>query len=275
MTKKIIVLVDLSASSSRLLLEANTWAIRLNADLLVVHQTFSAAPAMGDPEIRSQIGLQSRREALARLAAFVAETRVSGANIKFHITTSNLDTALLKLKTTITADIIVVGVKDKNWVERLFLGDTAIKLVNELSNTIIAIPELPDTYDLSTVYVAIKQKYPLNEIAFSNLISTSDNTRLPVRLMSVLKPTEPEDSTREYLQSLCDKYSAIADMSYELIRSEHPYSAIKQYMDGHEGLLMIQKGTRNLADIFRKYFVNDAISHGQFPVAILPYNATQ
>jgi nucleotide-binding universal stress UspA family protein len=273
MTKKIIVLVDLSEFSKQLLYIANTWAKRLAAELLVVHQTFSAAPAMGDPEIRSKIGVQSRREAITKLAGFVAETKISGANIKFHVTTSNLDTALLKLKTTITADIIVVGIKSKNWLERLVLGDTATKLINELNNTIIAIPDLPSTYDLSTLHVAIKQKYPLNDLAFRNLVTPNDS-RVKVNLISVVNPTEDEVNMREYIQSLCAKYSAIANIGYDLIVSEDTFSVLKEYMSARQGLLVIQKGSRNLSDIFRRYFVNDAISYAQFPVVVLPSNTT-
>ena len=269
-TKRVVVLVDLSETSGKLLMFANDLAIESGIELWVVHQTFSFAPALGDAEIRSGIDLNSRREALKKLSAYVADAGVNGNHISYHVTTNNLDGAILNLKAMGPDDVIVVGVRAKGWLQRLLMQGTAVKLVNAVQNTIIALPDVSGSQSLSKLYVAIKPDYPLNHEQLRNLALLDGQSGKPIHFLSVPSSGEDTETLLRFLKSQCDIYGDIASVSFEILPTGNTLSGIRQYMQDKEGMLVVQRGSRNFLDIFRKYFATDLIHDAQIPTIILP-----
>jgi len=271
MKKRFILLIDLTEQSKALLRLANTWAMEAGAELLIVNQVFSLAPGMGEAEVRNDIKRQERREARLQLADFAK--KVLGDTIvpvKFYVTTGSLEAAIHKLHHSKTSDFIWVGMKSKNWLERIFLQSTAVRLTSDVEQSIIALPDDCTTTDFDHFYVAIAPKYPLNEDAFRNLLSITITTGKKISLFSVLRPNENDEEARAYLKSLSDLYSQNASINYEIVRYDDIVSGIKDYIRQKQGILVLQKGTRTLADFFRKYIVHDFLHLSEIPLVILP-----
>src|SRR5690606_18867893 len=132
---------DFSEHSKTLLRFAGNWAKSVNAELLVVNQVFSVAPAMGEGEIRDEIKRQEKRSALAQLSGFVKNVwNDSGVSIKLYVTTGSLQTAIDKLHRSKNLDLIFTGVTSTNWIERIFMQSTALRLSNEIDKMIVALP---------------------------------------------------------------------------------------------------------------------------------------
>jgi hypothetical protein len=132
---------------------------------------------------------------------------------------------------------------------------------------------LPDGYkgtDFDHLYVAVSPKYPLNEDAFRKLLSIATSIGKKVTVFSVLKSNEPDEEVKSYLKSLGDLYSQTQAISSETVRNDDALSGIRAYMEQKEGILVVQKGTRTLADFFRKYVVDDLLHLSEIPLVILP-----
>jgi|GEM_PF-3313716 len=269
-TKRIIVLVDLSETSAKLLMFAKELSETAGVELLVVHQAFSLAPAMGDAEIKSGIDLQSRRDALKKLSAYVSDAGANGPHVRCHVTTSNLDGALLSLQAMSQNDVIVVGIRSKSWVERLLTQGTAVKLVNAIQSVIVALPDLPVPPDLVVLHVAITPKYPVNHAQLRNLVLLNAITIKELRFLSVPSPEEDLTPLKEFLKAQCDMFGDLVNVSYEILQPGNVLAAIRSYMQNNQGVLVVQRGPRNFLDIFRKYFATDIIYDAQLPTIILP-----
>jgi ABC-type branched-subunit amino acid transport system substrate-binding protein len=123
---------------------------------------------------------------------------------------------------------------------------------------------------MSTVYMGVNEKYAVNEEALDSLVAIKQGVIQQLSFISVLRPAEDEQKTEQYLQQLQAKYSQSVSVSYSIFRNEEPVKAIKEIMNKNHGVLVIQKGTRNLADVFRKFFTTEMIYNANIPVIILP-----
>ena len=271
MKKRFILLTDLTEQSKNTLRLVNNRAKKVNAEMLLVHQFFSVAPGMGETEIRNEIKRQERKQALAQLSDFAKETLgEDSATLKYYVTTGSLETAIHRLHHSEMSDFILVGVKSKSWLERIFLQSTAVRLISEIQKTIIALPDDLEKTDFDHLHVAVTLKYPLNEDAFRKLLSITASVGKRIVLFSVLKHNEPDEEIREYLNVLSDLYAQYAPINVEIKREEDPIAGIKEYMQKQEGMLVVQKGTRTITDLFRKYVVDDLLRLSEIPMVILP-----
>jgi hypothetical protein len=268
--KRFIVLIDLAAHSKQLLIFADKWARMVNAEVLVVHQKMPLIPGIGESEVIEDIKREHRKKALDELSQFVQNTLTDSTSVKLYVTTHNLEGSLSRLKQSKTLDFFFVGMKYKNLFEKMLISSTAIKLVNEMDNVIIALPEgnLPDNMD--TLYIAIKQKYPLNEPALQHILSITGNSIKKIHLFSMLKPGENDSIIKNHLLSLQMRFKDQIAITYECQTTNDAFQEIKHYMQDRPGLLVVQKGSRDLVDFFRKYLVNDLINYAQIPLVILP-----
>jgi hypothetical protein len=91
-----------------------------------------------------------------------------------------------------------------------------------------------------------------------------------VTLFSVIKPTEPDEGVRNHLKSLSNRYTGQEPVNIEIVRNDDVLTGIRTYMESRNGILVVQKGTRTLADFFRKYVVDDMLHLSKVPLIILP-----
>lgn len=268
---KFVVLTDMSENSRQLLQFAHKTAANAKATLLVVHQSTLPVPAMGDSESLQSIKNENKNRSLGALMEYVADTVNIDTPIEYKVTTGNLQAFIYSMEKSTDFDLAFVGVKHKGLVEKMLVGNTVTKLANDISRIIVAIPEGQAPPDVSTLYVAVKKEYELNEAALHKCINAFRNSATNVHLFSVLTPREDEGPVINYMEKIVSGIPAGITARYEVQRSDTPHRHIKELMRGHtDGILVIQKGPRTFADIFRKYFVNDLVDDTQLPVIILP-----
>lgn len=270
MKARFIVLIDLSEYSKPLLKYADSWAQRTNAELLVVHQTTDLLPGIGDAEVISNIKQQSRKRALKQLSKFVIETIGTLGGVKLYVTANNLEDSFDMLKKSKSHDVFFVGMKYKSLFEKIFITSTTIKLTNEMDNLIIALPEKQVTEDIDTLYIGLKHQYPLNEQAFQDLLHISGDSLKRLHFFSVLKKGAVGDEAEKYIAAVQSRYADRFSVTYEIYSADDTFREIKDYMTKNKGVLVVQKGSRNIVDFFRKYFVNELVNYAQIPLIILP-----
>jgi hypothetical protein len=91
-----------------------------------------------------------------------------------------------------------------------------------------------------------------------------------VHFFSVIKPEENPEAAGRYLEALHDRYAGQVRTSHTLFRNDDPISAVKGFMMQNRNILVIQKGSRTLLDIFRRFWTTELINIAQIPIVILP-----
>lgn len=270
MKNRFIVLIDLSEYSRWMLLYAYNWAQSAHAELLLVHQTTDPVPGLGETSIISEIKKDNSKRALKALSQFVYSVLPKGTKVKLHVTSHNLENSVQMLRKSQFRDIFFVGMKYKSLFEKIFISSTAIRLADEIENIIVAIPEKNEDAHLDTLYIGIKQKYPLNEEQLEHVLSIAGNAAKKLHFFSMLKEGEPAAETESYVKEVQLRYTGRYAVTYAVYKVEDAFQGIKDFMHANNGTLVIQKGTRSLVDYFRKYYVNDLINYAQIPLIILP-----
>ncbi|MBN8876469.1 MAG: universal stress protein [Sphingobacteriales bacterium] len=272
MKKRFIVLIDFSDYSKHLLLLVNTWAKKANAEVVLVHQVIKPVPALATTDVIDKLKQSLRESALEELKAFANEVIGDNNNIRFRVDTAHLISIIENLEVANTIDYIFVGLNDRPAIDRLFLGSTASELSKQSDKIILAFPTQNTDISVDKLYVGVKEKYPVNEKAFQNLIGIMKDVIREIHFFSSLKPAEEQETTEKYLQLLNTRYGSQIDASYTIYRNEKPINTVKEYMLKNKGLLVIQKGSRTLADLFRKFWTTEMINSANIPVIILPNN---
>ena len=90
MKKRFIILVDFSEYSDNLIKYACDWSIRVNAEILLVHQSIVLTPALSENESRQQITHYTNDEALKNLKALAKELIPPTMKVSFSVSESNL-----------------------------------------------------------------------------------------------------------------------------------------------------------------------------------------
>lgn len=272
MNKRFIVLTDLSEESSKLLLFAARWAEKVNATIVVAHQATTLAPGMGESEILSGIKRRNKQNALRELHDFTYKTLGHVRNTRFHVTTSNIETSLARLNRSKQLDVIFVGIKrEKSIIEKWLTESTAVKLSNDINKLIISIPVDTTDFNFDSLYIAVKQAYPINEGELRNLITISAPMFQHISFLSVVSKELVNGETETYLGTLSNKYAERVPISCEVQYADNESAMLNDYISTKDNsIIAIQKGPRNLLDIFRKYHVNSLLKDGSKPLIIIP-----
>jgi hypothetical protein len=270
MKRRFIVLTDLSDHSKRLLTRVHDWARKARAELLLVHQVVKAMPGFGDSEIIQSLRQAEMESAFAGLKLFAEEAAGDISDMYFHVDTMHIISMIEGLEAADTVDYLFVGLNNKPVIDRLFLGNTAAELSKQLNKIIIAFPAANNDIDVETLHVGIIEKYPLNEESFGGLMAIMAGIIKKLHFFSVIKPAESQEAAEKYLDALQACYAERVPTSYSVFRSEDPIGTVKDFMVKNRGILVMQKGSRNLLDIFRRFWTTELISMAQIPIVILP-----
>lgn len=270
MKRRFIALIDFSDHSEWLLSFSYRWSREVNAELLLIHRSTEMLPGMVDTESRNEMRRDSAERSIARLNAFVEERLGADTTIKYHGEPYNIAAAILELQTPEIRDYIFVGMNERSSLENLVIGSTALHLTEEIKSIIIGLPTTRYDFHFDKFHVAVKDTYPLKEAEFSDLLSIKQHMTQQAGFFSVLKPGNDHEKAEEYLNGLCARFGNDIQASYEILEGEDTVAVIKEYMLANNGVLVIQKGSRSLLDMFRRFFTTEMIRDAYIPVIILP-----
>jgi hypothetical protein len=270
MKKRFIVLIDFSDYSEWLLSLTYNWTLQVSAELILVHHIVHAIPGLGDAEVVSEMKRNVEEQNLLKLRAFTESVIGYNTSAKYYIDLYGVSSAVTKLQEQGTIDYLFVGMNDKTALENIIVTSTALQLRDQLNNIIIALPTAARDLHFESLHVGINQAYPLNDLRFQELLYIMRGVTKHINFFSVLKNGASHREVTTYMKALCDKYQREFPTSYNISEANNAASAIKGYMKDNQGVLVVQKGPRNIMDIFRRFFTTEIILHAQVPVIILP-----
>lgn len=274
---RLIVLIDFSLYAQALVELASRWSEIANADLVFVHKVAGIVPAMADSDTKASVIEAEKKDALEKLKKWTDEKVPASTNVTFLVSDASLVETLTGLLDEGTNDFILVGIKGTGMLKRILMGSVATHVINELNQTTIAVPERLCANNVCHlrprhVVVTLTDKYPLNETALNNFLSTFRQKVESLMFVSVLKEDEPAGDDREMLSGLTERYNRQVRSSYKILRGKNAFDEIKSYLHGEEDtVLVVQKGSRTLTDqFFRKFFINQIVNDGSLPMIVLP-----
>lgn len=272
MRKRFIILTDLTDDSSNLLRYAYEWSVKIDAELVLVHNAYVLSPALADQENKQILRQLTNDEALAKLKFFAQNILPAGVFARYIVSNENLLDTIIQLLREPFENLILLSLKEKNFLRRIFVRNTSIQIIDHVHNITVAVPKNLAIFSLKHIYVAVSSKYPLNIISFNKLLEYAKGSIEKINFFSLLNSERDAFYIEKYLRELRDMYKDKYDVSYDLYYENNVHGSIKNIIDNqaHE-LLVIQKGTRLIADyFFRKFVVDELIHDGETPLVVLP-----
>ncbi|MBS1552648.1 MAG: universal stress protein [Bacteroidetes bacterium] len=272
MKKRFILLIDFSEYSGNLIRYACDWGNKVNAELLLVHQTIVLSPAFAEIESRKSIAEDTNDEALQNLKALAKELIPSNVKTSFLASENNLQITLDKLLAEPFDNLIFVGLKGTGLLKKIFLGSVALQVIDNTKNIIVAMPKEINAFSHEKIFVAVTKKHPLNVLELNNFLKFIDKENTGITFFYLSNPNEKTTGTEKQLRDLSALFADRFNTSYEVYEGSDPFESIKKVINNEvEEMLIVQKGTRFLTDqLFRKFLINELVYEGKTPLIILP-----
>ena len=118
--------------------------------------------------------------------------------------------------------------------------------------------------------VGVHPNYPLNRKQLNTVLKALENNLEKIEFFTILKETEDEQPTKDYLLKIQSEYKSIKS-EIQIYRGDDATSALRDRMkQSHSSFLVLQQGSRSLTDkLFRKFTINELVYRAQTPLIVL------
>lgn len=134
--RRILLATDLTMASERATAEALQLARDLRAELLAV-SVIDPSSHVTDPTIRRMDQRRAARETAAQ--ALVVRGRRAGVNVSFLVWEGDPGPAIVDAAASEEADLVVVGTRGRNRVERMVLGSVSDHVVRHATCPVLIV----------------------------------------------------------------------------------------------------------------------------------------
>lgn len=271
MNKRLIVLIDFSKHSASLLKYAAAWSQHAATDLLLVHHTQPLIPSLTHEKDRAQIIRQANEEARHALHELKKALLPPGLPAAVEVTEASLIKTVQHLLDEPAPQVLVMGLKGTGLLKQLFIGSTAVEIIEQVQHTVVAIPKDLDTFAPERIFVAVSEKQYLNAAALHQLLDFYPGIG-HITFFHLSKEEELSVQMQRQLQGLAGLFAHRTYTDVDVYRGSHAFDRIRGVVSNSTGeLLVVQKGSRLLTDqLFRRFLINELIYDARTPLIILP-----
>jgi nucleotide-binding universal stress UspA family protein len=272
MAFKLIVPIDFSPYSERLLQFAEILSNNTRCEIQIIHQIAGAVPALTDATSRSQILAHEKEQAKISINLLVQKCLTPGKKVTQLITDRKLLTVLKEIANSGKGDVVLTGLKGTGFIKKVLIGSEAQKMISELDTIIVAIPMMTALTSPKNLLVAVSPKFPLNHEKFGDVLQNLIQSVKSISFFSILKEDANEREVQDYMESLKSRYNPIFNVSSKILLKPEAFEEIKKEANlVDDAFLVLQKGSRTLTDqLFREYLTDKLIYDGSLPLIILP-----
>ena len=266
---RIIVLIDFSTYSKSVVKLAEQLAQQLNAETVFLHELSSLASSFtADADTRSKLVREEEKEALQQLKLLVKP--YSFVKTEFKVGQQPILEMLNQLRTGGYNNWLLLGLKGTGLLKQLFIGSTALDIINQTDFLTIAVPVKEDIHLPQRLVVGVHPSYPLNEKQLYQLLENYNSTPTELEFLSIVLPEDNKTAFQTSLATYADKFKAYQP-TIKLAEGKQAMDDLKTYMANQtDAFLVVQQGTRALKDtLFRKYMINDLVYGATVPLIIL------
>lgn len=272
MKKRLIVLTDAADNPAPLLKYAGEWALSENAELKILLQSRSLFPAFTEEETKKdliQSAIDLAKEELKKKAGHVLPP---GLNVSYGVSPRDPIHTLNELVKEDFDDLVLLGIKKMGFFEKIFMGNPAVRVIENIENIVVGLPGEIDTYTHEKIFVAVPENPPVNLLEFNNLLKFIDPKDTSITFFHLSKPGETTHREERILKEMTEMFSDRFRTNYEIYEGIHAFTDIKKVINSRiDEILVVQKGSRLLTDVlFRKFLINELVYDGETPLIILP-----
>jgi len=270
MTRKnrIITLIDFSDNSETLIKFSSEFSKIIDSTVVFVHKVPGLSPALTDADIKKQEIDIEKEEAQDQLKALAK--KYFFRNGEFLVSEKDILTILDDLKSDNYFDWVFVGLQGKGLLKQIFIGSTALKVIEGSELLTVAVPIQKEIFIPQKLIVAVYYKFPINIAQFNILLSNLSEQIKEIEFVTVITENDDEDESIKYLLDLTLMYSEYhAEMNP--FKGKDAFSEITDHMAGKTDVfLVVQKGSRALVDRqFKKFLINDLVYSNSIPLIVL------
>jgi len=272
MKTRLVVLIDFSPSTTVLTEFAKKWNEVLNTEILFIHKLNFPFPGLAIEEERENLIDFEKEKVISELNTIIKNNFPDDKKVTFKILEKGLINSLPKYLGKEYNDILILALKETGVLKKIFLGSTALNIIEQINFTTITIPFDFQHFVPKSLTIALNIKYPLNKFAFNGFLNAVVSFIEEITFVSVITPKDNFKKNHEYLMKLAHEYDPIITSSFELVKGESVVNEIKEFTARNpETKLVVQKGARSISDLlFRKFMLNDLVFDSSIPIIILP-----
>ncbi len=267
-SNRIIVLVDLTENTDKLIDFAFQLSEKINGKVVLVHQVPLMVPAMTDEKVRDQIIQGAINEARDKMKD-LSNGRVFG-NESLIVSPRPVLKMLSEMHSGYYNDWVLGGLKEGTLLKRMLFGSTLVTVVNDTDFLTLAIPVSQSMPFPEKLVVAVTSEFPLNDLQLNTILTALQDQIKEVEFITILQDDDDEDIARSYLMSLDSKYYDYNTKTL-LLKGVDKYDELKKHVEQSPDIfLILQEGRRSFLDrVFRKFMINDLIHAANIPLIIL------
>lgn len=265
-------MVDFSLYTDSLIQVASSWADRLDAELILVHEVPRLVPAMADDNTRYKIIDYEKEEAMSKLEDLAERSIPNRIPVDFEVTERRLTYFLPQLMPKNKKALIMMGLKGTALLKKVFIGSVATQIINELNRITVGVPLRINQASPEQLIIPADPEYQINEEKLDQLLTYLRPSLKMIDFISIDRSREERDKQITYMKELSNKFNGNIATSYKVFRSKTVFEEFKSYTAQKENsFLVLQKGGRSFKDkVLKQFFINRIVHNGSIPLIVLP-----
>lgn len=272
MNSKLIILADIEKDNSSLFSFSIQFALITRLEIVILYQHIPVIPSTISSTERTKLIKSSAAAARRKIEKLSRSFISKGLKTKISITRNDLDKEISERY--IKEDILVLSLNERNSIFKKFLPvKTAIPVINNLSNTIICIPEGEKDVDFFKWKVAVQRSNPLDVHELNRILKLTQDGASEIRFFSVIDEQDAQNEVTAYLKELTDYFHNDNDIKagFDILEGKDVFDSIKNLMQNYPNeFLVLQKGSRLLTDkIFRKFLITAIVKDAKIPLIVI------
>ena len=262
----------MSEATPNLLRYAFDWNRHAKASMLLVHKTTVVAPLLSDPDSRRNLAKVAGDDALDQLRSLAGEIAPISHKLDYLVSNDSLLETLKKLLAEPKDNIILLGLKGSGILKQIFIGSVALEVIENIENTIAAIPAEMTVFSPKKLYVAVSDIMPFNVLSLKSFLEFTGNEVQQINFFTISKRRHLSSKIEKHLRQLTDFFGDQYYTNFTIYEGDNFFDTIKLVINNTiEELLVVQRGSRLITDqMFRKFMINDLVHEGQTPLIVLP-----
>lgn len=268
---KILVLVDFSEYTKKILQVAKRWADSAGLTIQVFHELDFIVPTLVNNDLRlkmkyGQIHEINRTWFGLKKLIFDEEDQVSFQIIEEPVI------GFLEKENLLDSSLILMGLKGGGVFKKIFIGSKVSEIIEKTNNITAAFPKTIQDFEPKKIIVIVHPKFDFNLQALENLVDCLPKTVSTIQWISIAQAKDNVEDLNDYLDAISKKFITGLKVEMSVFSGEDLFLEVKSLItNNNKQILVIQKGSRNFKDkFFRKFLVNELVFDGSVPLIVLP-----
>lgn len=272
MRRKLIALGDENHLTDNFIKYVGSWAKRINGVAHLVCQTGGAFPVFADFESRDAISRHRNEKVMLDMMAVAGKLIAPEVPVVYSVSENQWQQTLAGIAEDTTDYLVLVGLKEVSFFERLFTKNMALTIIEAINNVIVAIPEDVNTFSQERIFIEVSDQHPLDILSLNRFLNFIDEENTQLIFFALFRPMEPTKETEKRLEELVRLYKDRFYTKLEVYEADNPNRDIKKVINNSiDEVLVIQKNSRMLTEQrLRNFMIKELVYEGQTPLVILP-----